>query len=186
MSTVDAVIALASREVGKPYVYGTEGPTTFDCSGLTQYVYGLTGIRLPRTAREQQNATTRVTTPLPGDLVFYGAPAHHVGIYIGGGRMIDAPDVGQRVRVDAVGTPTNYGRVAGAGALAAVPLGVITGAASTAADATSSLLGGARHIVLEAAFLTLGLGLVGWGIWRGTAGARSHLPTMSDLTGGLL
>jgi cell wall-associated NlpC family hydrolase len=86
MSKVADLIALATTQLGKPYVYGDEGPNTFDCSGLMQYVFGLVGIRLPRTAAQQQKSVTRVASPVPGDLVFYGAPAHHVALYIGGGR----------------------------------------------------------------------------------------------------
>jgi len=85
MTIVDDIIALATAEIGSPYVYGDEGPDTFDCSGLVQYVYGLKGYKLPRTAAQQQKYVKPVTNPLPGDLVYWGDPAYHTAIYIGGG-----------------------------------------------------------------------------------------------------
>lgn len=100
-------------EVGKPYHYADEGPNSFDCSGLVQFVYGHFGVHTPRTAHEQQAWTTATTMPMFGDLVFYGKPAHHVGIYVDKGMMVDAPNEGELVRQEGVGTPTNYGRVPG-------------------------------------------------------------------------
>lgn len=75
----------------------------FDCSGLTRAAYAAAGISLPRTAQTQYDAGPHVLAGqplLPGDLVFYGIPANvrHVGLYIGGGLMIDAPDFGERVK----------------------------------------------------------------------------------------
>lgn len=166
MSKVDDAIAVASAELGKPYVWGAEGPGSFDCSGLMQWIFSHVGISLPRTAAQQQAATTRVASPLPGDLVFYGAPAYHVGLYIGGGKMIDAPDVGDVVKVQSVwGSPT-YGRVSGLGAAAATVVAPVVGAVGLGASTLSDWLGGARNITLEFVFVGLGLGLVGFGIWR--------------------
>lgn len=166
MTKVDDVISWGQAELGKPYVYGAEGPTTFDCSGLMQFIFAKVGISLPRTAHEQQAWAQPVTSPAPGDLVFYGSPAHHVGLYLGGGKMIDAPDTGLKVRVEGVGTPTGYGRVPGLGAAAAPVIGVITSAAST----VGGWLSGVRHIVLEGGFVVLGIGLVGYGVYRAVAG----------------
>lgn len=161
--SVEDVLAVAASQIGVPYQFAAEKPgVAFDCSGLSQYVYGAAGISLPRTAAQQQAATSRVANPLPGDLVFYGQPAHHVGIYVGAGKMIDAPDVGQKVRIDSVGTPTNYGRVAGAGALAAVPVAFLTGAG----DAVTGWLSGARAVLLEGAAVALALALIGYGLYR--------------------
>jgi hypothetical protein len=168
VSKVDDLLAAGRGELGKPYVYGTEGPSTFDCSGLMQWLFAHVGISLPRTSQEQQAAATPVKVPLPGDLVFYGRPAHHVGLYIGAGKMINAPDVNQRVRIDSVGTPTSYGRVAGLGTMAAVPVAVLTSAAIGAGD----LLGGVKVIVLEGLFVLLGLAVVGAGAWQITKGRR--------------
>lgn len=115
MTAADSIIAYGLSEVGKPYHYGDEGPNAFDCSGLMQYIFGKAGIKLPRTAAQQQKFATPVSNPVPGDLVFFGNPAHHVGLYLGGGRMLAAPHTGANVRVQSVGTATGYGRVPGAG-----------------------------------------------------------------------
>jgi cell wall-associated NlpC family hydrolase len=102
-----AIVALARAELGMPYVWGGASPqTSFDCSGLVQWLYAQVGIALPRTAQEQYNATVRVSPDQlePGDLLFFGAtypssePVTHVGIYVGDGRMINAPTEGDVVR----------------------------------------------------------------------------------------
>lgn len=107
-----ATINFACGERGLPYVWGGNGPRDggFDCSGLTVAAYTAAGLTLPRTADAQFRMGPRVTdgqSLLPGDLVFYGTAAHfhHVGLYLGGGLMIDAPDTGQVVRVE----PYRYG-----------------------------------------------------------------------------
>ncbi len=167
MSTVDQLISAATAELGKPYVFGDEGPLSFDCSGLMQWVYGRVGVRLPRTAAEQQRATTPVDRPLPGDLVFYGRPAHHVALYIGAGRMIAAPHAGARVQVQSVyATPTSYGRVAGLGTAAAPALGALTALGDGAGGLVADVLGGARHVVIEGLVVVAALALVGYGLWR--------------------
>lgn len=108
---VGSIIASGMKEVGKPYVFGNEGPNSFDCSGLMQFIFKKNGVKLPRTAAQQQRASTRVKTPRPGDLVFYGNPAHHVALYLGNGKMLAAPHSGANVRVQPVyGNPT-YGRI---------------------------------------------------------------------------
>ncbi|HET9020893.1 MAG TPA: NlpC/P60 family protein [Ornithinibacter sp.] len=105
------VVNIARTLLGIPYVYGGEDPSGFDCSGFTQYVFGKAGISIPRTASAQQDAATPVSNPQPGDLVFYGSPAWHVGIYTGNGMMIDSPREGkstsERPMFDGV---TGYGR----------------------------------------------------------------------------
>ena len=104
-----AAINYACGQRGLPYVWGGNGPQNgdagFDCSGLTKAAYAAAGVTLPRTAQTQFNAGPRVPAGqplLPGDLVFYGTPGniHHVGLYIGGGLMINAPDFGQPVQID--------------------------------------------------------------------------------------
>jgi cell wall-associated NlpC family hydrolase len=102
-----AAINYACGQRGLPYVWGGNGPRDggFDCSGLAVAAYGAAGVTLPRTADAQFRAGPGVPDGqplLPGDLVFYGTAAniHHVGLYVGGGLMIDAPDVGQTVKVE--------------------------------------------------------------------------------------
>jgi cell wall-associated NlpC family hydrolase len=172
VSKVDEVIAAASAEIGKPYNYGDEGPSSFDCSGLMQWIFARVGIRLPRTAAQQQQSTRPVTSPLPGDLVFWGTPAHHVALYIGGGKMIAAPHAGARVQVQRVyGTPAGYGRVTGLGA-AVDAMGV--GIARTGGVVQDWLAGG-RSVLLELAVVGLGLALVGLGVWQTSAGSRRRV-----------
>jgi cell wall-associated NlpC family hydrolase len=104
-----AAINYACGQRGLPYVWGGNGPAEgdagFDCSGLTAAAYAAAGVTLPRTAQTQFNAGPRVLGRqplLPGDLVFYGTPQriHHVGLYIGGGLMINAPDFGEVVKIE--------------------------------------------------------------------------------------
>lgn len=90
------VVTIARTLLGIPYASGGTSPSTgFDCSGFTSYVFGKAGISLPRTAAQQQSAATPVRDPQPGDLVFFGSPAWHVGIYTGHGMMIDSPKPGK-------------------------------------------------------------------------------------------
>lgn len=113
-TSVDAatIIAYAKQFVGVPYVWGGSSPSGFDCSGLTSYVFNHYGYSLPRTAAQQQARLTPTTNPQPGDLVFFGYPAYHVGIYLGDGMILDAPHPGANVSVRKLwGTPTSYARV---------------------------------------------------------------------------
>ena len=106
------VLGIAAQYEGLMYSYGGTSPSTgFDCSGFTQYVFGRVGISLPRTAEEQRSATTRVSNPQPGDLVFFGSPAYHVGIYAGNGKMWDSPRSGQAVALRSIwSSNVTYGR----------------------------------------------------------------------------
>ena len=101
-----AVVAEARRQIGVPYLWGGNTPQEgFDCSGFTRWCYGHAGVSLPRLASAQQATGQNVpglAATAPGDLVFYGVPAHHVGIVIGGGRMIAAPHTGALVREQAI------------------------------------------------------------------------------------
>ncbi len=106
------VIEIAKQYIGVPYVYGGTTPSGFDCSGFTQYVFAKAGKSLPRTTTEQQAATTPVSSPQPGDLVFFGSPAWHMGIYVGDGMMIDAPRTGKSVSIRPIfDGVSGYGRV---------------------------------------------------------------------------
>ncbi len=95
------VVSIAKRYLGARYVWGAEGPNTFDCSGFTMFVYRQVGVRLPRVSRDQIHAGQRVSRSdlQPGDLVFFGSPIHHVGIYVGGGKMIHSPRTGDVVKI---------------------------------------------------------------------------------------
>ncbi|MEU9091119.1 NlpC/P60 family protein [Streptomyces sp. NPDC048428] len=94
-------VAFAYTALGKPYVWGATGPSSFDCSGLTQAAYRSAGVSLPRTTYTQINAGRRVSRSelAPGDLVFFYSGVTHVGLYIGNGQMIHAPRPGAPVRV---------------------------------------------------------------------------------------
>jgi peptidoglycan DL-endopeptidase CwlO len=99
-----AAVRFAYAQLGKPYVYGASGPNSYDCSGLTMRAWGAAGVSLPHNAAAQQADTRPVSYAdlQPGDLVFFGSPAGHVGIYIGGGRMIAAPHTGDVVKIQSV------------------------------------------------------------------------------------
>ncbi|MGW0939489.1 NlpC/P60 family protein [Streptomyces sp. NPDC002666] len=94
-------VAFAYTALGKPYVWGATGPSSFDCSGLTQAAYRSAGVSLPRTTYTQINAGRRVSQSelAPGDLVFFYSGITHVGLYIGNGQMIHAPRPGAPVRI---------------------------------------------------------------------------------------
>jgi cell wall-associated NlpC family hydrolase len=109
--SASGIVGIAQSFFGVPYVYGGSSPSGFDCSGLTSYVYRQAGISIPRTASAQQAAATRVSNPQPGDLVFFGSPAYHVGIYVSPGRMIDAQRPGTTIGNHSIWTaPAGYGR----------------------------------------------------------------------------
>jgi cell wall-associated NlpC family hydrolase len=107
-------VQFAYAQLGKPYVYGGAGPSSYDCSGLTMQAWGAAGVGLPHSAAGQQAMLPSVSLSAlePGDLVFYGAPAYHVAIYIGGGRIIQAPHTGAYVEISSLYDmpPTSAGR----------------------------------------------------------------------------
>jgi cell wall-associated NlpC family hydrolase len=93
--------ALSQR--GVKYTWGGESPGSgFDCSGLVEWAYGKAGMSLPHSSQAQSHVGRPVPRSRlrPGDLVFFGHPVHHVGIYVGEGKMVDAPNFGEPVRVD--------------------------------------------------------------------------------------
>ncbi|MFI8945740.1 NlpC/P60 family protein [Streptomyces sp. NPDC053750] len=100
-----AAVAAARSALGKPYVWGANGPSGFDCSGLTQWAYAQAGVGLPRTSQAQSGAGRRVSLAeaRPGDLVAYRDDASHIGMYAGNGQVIHAPYPGAPVRYDPVG-----------------------------------------------------------------------------------
>jgi hypothetical protein len=109
-------IAIATKYLGTPYRWGGTDPKTgLDCSGFTQLVFKQLGIDLPRTSGAQAQTGTAVSSlraAQPGDLLFFGSPVHHVGIYIGDNKMIDAPHSGDKVKIQSVyETPSAIRRV---------------------------------------------------------------------------
>lgn len=98
------VVAIAMKYLGCPYQWGASGPNRFDCSGFTMFVYAQVGVSLPHSSRAQIGCGQPVSRSNlePGDLVFFGSPIHHVGMYIGGGRMIHAPHTGDVVSIDSI------------------------------------------------------------------------------------
>jgi cell wall-associated NlpC family hydrolase len=100
------LVAFARKQIGDPYRAGRSGPDAFDCSGLVRYVYKqITGKTLPHYSKAQYKQVQKIkrSNAQPGDLVFFfQGGAHHVGIYIGNGKMIDAPNAGKSVRVSPI------------------------------------------------------------------------------------
>jgi peptidoglycan DL-endopeptidase CwlO len=101
-----AALAFAESQIGKPYQWGGAGPATYDCSGLTMVAWAKAGVDMPHSAQDQYNMTARVPISdlQPGDLVFFGTPTdvYHVGMYVGGGNMVDAPETGQDVMIQPI------------------------------------------------------------------------------------
>ena len=105
-------INAALKQLGTPYRYAMSSPgVAFDCSGLTTYAWGKAGVGLPRNSRAQYGALPKIpkSMAMPGDLIFTGSPIHHVGIYLGGGTMVHAPQYGDRVKV----SPIRWWKVVG-------------------------------------------------------------------------
>ncbi|MGH3432883.1 MAG: NlpC/P60 family protein [Thermocrispum sp.] len=102
----------AMSKRGSPYVYGANGPDTFDCSGLTSWAYQQAGVGIPRSSSAQSQSGTPVSREqlAPGDLVFFYSPVSHVGMYIGNGQMVHAPQSGDVVKV----APVMWGDFVGA------------------------------------------------------------------------
>ncbi|MFF2504457.1 NlpC/P60 family protein [Streptomyces sp. NPDC058067] len=109
----DTALAYAVKQIGKPYVWGAEGPSAFDCSGLTSQAWGHAGQEIPRTSQEQWARLPRV--PLdrlrPGDLVVYFPEATHVAMYLGDGMVVQAPRPGAKVKVSPIAANPLLGAV---------------------------------------------------------------------------
>jgi peptidoglycan DL-endopeptidase CwlO len=154
-----AVVAEAQKYIGVPYLWGGTDPSKgLDCSGFTQLVYGNLGVDLPRTSSQQATAgraVASVAEARPGDLVFFDyssdrAGIDHVGIYVGNGKMIAAPQPGESVKVQDVGNPTVIRRVlpeqttmpasTGGAALAGVPYADLFSRAASRYGVDASLL----------------------------------------------
>jgi len=102
-------LQFATKQIGDKYVFGAAGMTYWDCSGLTMRAFQTAGVSLPHSSRAQYGYGKSVTRSnlAPGDLVFFGRPISHVGIYIGGGKMVHAPRSGSRVKI---ASASNLGR----------------------------------------------------------------------------
>jgi cell wall-associated NlpC family hydrolase len=100
-SRAQVAVRAALSQVGKPYQWGGAGPNSYDCSGLTMWAWAHAGVYLPHSAAMQYSVTSHVSSSAlqPGDLLFFGSPIHHVAMYVGGGRIVEAPYTGAFVRV---------------------------------------------------------------------------------------
>lgn len=110
-----ALVKTAATKLGKPYVFGAEGPNAFDCSGLMQWAYAQHGLKLPRVTGDQVRVGQAIAKGMwqPGDLVFSswdGKPHSHVGMYAGDNKIIVAPSTGKNVQYTTLG-PTYMSKI---------------------------------------------------------------------------
>jgi cell wall-associated NlpC family hydrolase len=189
--TSSAALAFAKAQLGKPYVYGANGPDSWDCSSLTQAAWRAGGIDLPRTSQEQSKVGAEVplSDTAPGDLIFYGSPgdATHVGLVVGPDEYINAPHTGDVVKYGRISQNSAWKfarRVAAGGNAVSSNLGGgLPGAAKTrqgggtapAVGGASTSLGGA-HAEIEALASALTSG--GGGAWGGSAADMA--PSQND------
>ena len=149
--TATDVVDEARKYLGVPYLWGGTDPRRgLDCSGLVQLVYGNLGVDLPRVSYEQAKAgrpVANLAAAQPGDLLAFGSPVHHIAIYIGNGKMIEAPRPGLDVRVSSVyETPTAIRRVlpegvsATAGRVSGVPFSELFNTAGARYGVSPALL----------------------------------------------
>ena len=113
-SRASVAVNAALGQQGVPYRYATSSPgVAFDCSGLTKYAWGQAGVYLPHQSRAQYASIPHVSkgAAQPGDLLFYYSPISHVGVYLGGGQLVHAPNTGSVVKIASV----NWGKVSGVG-----------------------------------------------------------------------
>ncbi len=105
-----AAVWWAEKELGKPYQWAAAGPDSFDCSGLVMWAYAHVGVSLAHYSGSQFSSGPHVSRSnlQPGDLVFFGSPIHHVGMYVGGGDFIEAPSTGEDVRISSLDGRGDY------------------------------------------------------------------------------
>jgi cell wall-associated NlpC family hydrolase len=108
-----AAVHYAMAQIGKPYVFGAAGPSSFDCSGLTMAAWGSAGVGLPHSSSAQYGYGTHISESQlqPGDLVFYYSPISHVGMYIGNGMIVNAENPSAGIRVTGLHTMPYVGAV---------------------------------------------------------------------------
>ncbi|SHI02155.1 C40 family peptidase [Clostridium grantii] len=106
----NAIVAYASNYLGRPYQWGATGPNSFDCSGFTSYVFDHFGVNLPRVSRSQAGVGSYVDKSdlQPGDLVFFGSPIRHVGIYVGNNCYIHSPQTGDVVKISTLSSRSDF------------------------------------------------------------------------------
>jgi hypothetical protein len=128
------IIGLGEQYLGTPYVWGGTDPSGFDCSGLMQYIFGKSGISIPRTTYDQIGVGTAVDSGhlQAGDLVFFsagngGKSPDHVAMYLGNGKMLEAPRPGEAVRIQDMGIDYYMSRFVGARRIGGVDQGPATG-----------------------------------------------------------
>ncbi|MFG3347246.1 NlpC/P60 family protein [Streptomyces sp. NPDC048018] len=99
-------VEFATAQIGKPYVWGAEGPGSYDCSGLTQSAWSAAGRNIPRTSQEQWRLLPHVAVEdmRPGDLIVYYKDASHIGMYVGNGAIVHAPRPGRNVTITGAGS----------------------------------------------------------------------------------
>ncbi|MGW1955371.1 NlpC/P60 family protein [Streptomyces sp. NPDC001920] len=109
----DRAIRYAKKQLGKPYKWGAEGPKSYDCSGLTSQAWAHAGTPIPRTSQEQWAQLERVplTELRPGDLVVYFPDATHVALYLGKGKVVQAPRTGEKVKISPIASNPVLGAV---------------------------------------------------------------------------
>ncbi|MEU8521868.1 NlpC/P60 family protein [Streptomyces sp. NBC_01216] len=109
----ERAVRFATAQIGKPYVWGAEGPGSYDCSGLTQSAWGAAGRSIPRTSQEQWRLLPHVAVKdmRPGDLIVYFKDASHIGMYVGDGTIVHAPRPGRNVTLAGAGSMAILGVV---------------------------------------------------------------------------
>jgi cell wall-associated NlpC family hydrolase len=157
-STGQAVVDEAKKYLGVPYVWGGTDPKSgLDCSGLVQLVYEKFGVDLPRVSYQQArvgSAVANLDQAKPGDILAFGSPVHHVAIYMGDGKMIEAPRPGKDVQISPVyETPTHIRRVLPDSAAASVAGASGSGGIAGATPYASLFQGAAQKYGVPASLL---------------------------------
>jgi hypothetical protein len=154
-SPAAVAVKFATAQLGKPYRWGADGPRSFDCSGLVQTAYRAAGVALPRVSRQQYGAGTHVSLKAlrAGDLLFYAKDTsnprtiYHVAMYLGAGRMVEAPNPRAPVRIASIWRPGLLGRATRPAAGLRGMLPVQLGERSTAVAAVQQRLAANRRCV---------------------------------------